>query len=259
MSKTESYVRDGFYISEDSILPEQITEDAVKGMDLVRKGEYDTGQAPNPSPWSPGDNPKALCKIEMPQRANSAIMELIKYPKLGNWVADVVGASWIQVWWVQLLYKPPTSLDAETVNIGWHQDRQYWGAWEENSELFTAWVAVSDVCLDAGPMRFIQGSHTWGNLDAGDFFGQNLDDLRHTIEIPKGVEWLEKPAVVRPGGVSCHNLHTLHGSGPNTSSNPRRSFAVHLRTEKSAPKDDLREGLTEYIDDLSVCPVIFDA
>ena len=257
MNKTEFYLRDGFYISDDSVLPRQITDEAVKGMDLVRKGEYDTGQAPNPSPWNPGDDPNSLCKIEMPQRANRHIMELIKHPKLGQWIADVVGASWLQVWWVQLLYKPPVSENAEIVNIGWHQDRQYWSAWEENSELFTAWVSLSDVSLDAGPMRFVKGSHIWGNLDSGDFFGRNLDDLRENIEIPEECEWIEKPAVLGPGGVSCHDFRTLHGSGPNTTSYPRRSFALHMRTNKSAPRDELREGLTEYIDDFSICPVIF--
>ena len=63
MNKTELYLRDGFYISEDSVLPQHITEEGVKGMDLVRKGEYDTGHTPNPSPWNPGDDPNALCKI----------------------------------------------------------------------------------------------------------------------------------------------------------------------------------------------------
>ena len=257
MNKNISYTRDGFFMSEDSILPRKITEDAIEGMDLVRNGEYDTGMTPNPSPWNPGDDPNVLCKIEMPQRASSSIMKLIEHPVLGRWVADVVGASWIQVWWVQLLYKPPVSEGAEILNIGWHQDRQYWSAWEEESELFTAWVALSDVNVNSGPMRFIRGSHNWGNLDAGDFFGQDLNDLRENIEIPEGAHWIEEPAILKPGGVSCHDRRTLHGSGPNTSSDSRRSFAVHMRTENSEPKGNLREGLTEYIDDYSICPVIF--
>ena len=37
----------------------------------------------------------------------------------------------------------------------------------------------------------------------------------------------------------------------------RRSFAIHLRTEKSRPVDGKRQGLTARIDDYSHCPVIY--
>ena len=76
----------------------------------------------------------------------------------------------VQVWWVQLLYKPVSRPEATVqTNVGWHQDRQLWSTWEEGSELFTAWVAVSDVTEDACPMRFVRGFHNWGLLNQGDF------------------------------------------------------------------------------------------
>ena len=34
-------------------------------------------------------------------------------------------------------------------NIGWHQDRTYWQEWDDGSELFTAWIALSDVTAEA--------------------------------------------------------------------------------------------------------------
>jgi hypothetical protein len=36
---------------------------------------------------------------------------------------------------------------------------------------------------------------------------------------------------------------------------PRRSFAIHMRTNRSRPVGDRRSGLTAYIDDLEICPV----
>ena len=63
----------------------------------------------------------------------------MSHPDLGRWAARVTGASMVQVWWTQLLYKPPQPAEGEAeLNIGWHQDRHYWRAWEEGSELFTA-------------------------------------------------------------------------------------------------------------------------
>ena len=54
----------------------------------------------------------------------------------------------------------------------------------EGSELFTAWVALSDVTAEAGPMRFVRGSHGWGLLDDGGFYRQDLDDQRDAIPVP---------------------------------------------------------------------------
>ncbi len=249
-----AYRRDGFYIHAAALWPLDAVDRAVAGMDAVRRGEYDTGVPPRPSAWQPGDDPTRLCKIEKPQIANRAIMDLIKHPALGALAAQVCGAEWVQVWWVQLLYKPPGSGDA---NVGWHQDRNYWGAWEEGSELFTAWIALSEVGSADGPMRFVRGSHQWGLLPGSDFFGQDLAQQKRELVAQANGEWVEVAATLPKGGVSFHHCLTLHGSGPNSSTRPRRSLAVHLRTERSRPVGDKREGLTAFIDDPTHCPVVF--
>lgn len=249
-----AYRRDGFYIHAAALWPLAAVDRAVAGMDAVRRGEYDTGVPPRPSAWQPGDDPQRLCKIEKPQIANRAIMDLIKHPALGALAAQVCGAEWVQVWWVQLLYKPPGSGD---VNVGWHQDRNYWGAWEAGSELFTAWIALSEVRSADGPMRFVRGSHQWGLLPGSDFFGQDLAQQKRELVAQANGEWVEVAATLPKGGVSFHHCLTLHGSGPNYSAGPRRSLAVHLRTERSRPVGDKREGLTAFIDDPTHCPVVF--
>ncbi len=254
----QSYQQDGFYICTQPLIPRDLVERAVAGMDAVRAGEYDTGIPPRPSRWNPGDDPNALCKIEKPQIASRAIMELVSHPALGEKAAEVTGASAVQVWWVQLLYKPPSAPGQQPrTNIGWHQDYNYWGAWEEESELFTAWVALSDVTPETGPMNFVAGSHRWGLSAESDFASQEYEALRETIRNAHGQEWREVPAILPPGAASFHQKLTFHGSGPNLSSQPRRSFAVHMRTEKSRPKGDLRQGLTAFIDDPTHCPIIY--
>jgi hypothetical protein len=254
-----AYEADGFYIQNSPIIPHEVVEAAVIGMDEVRNGRYETGTPPQPSYWQPGDDPNAkLGKIEMPQIANRAIWELVSHPALGEIAAEVTGARAVQVWWVQLLYKPPAQPGAPAAtNVGWHQDRHYWKTWDDESELFTAWVAVSDVTAAAGPMSFVRGSHRWGKGDKSDFYGQDLAALKGEIQGTTGEDWEEVTAILPPGGVSFHHSLTYHGSGPNLSGAPRRSFAIHLRTDKSAPLNGVREGLSQFIDNLDYCPVIY--
>ena len=166
--------RMGSIFFPEPVIDSTVIQRAIEGMDAVRAGEYDTGTAPRPSAWNPGDDPKKLCKIEMSQMANHAIMELVSQPSIGKLAAEFTGAEMVQVWWVQLLYKPPADpYGISPTNIGWHQDRHYWQAWEEGSELLTAWVALSDVTSETGPMKFVRGSHKWGLLDHSDFYGQD--------------------------------------------------------------------------------------
>jgi hypothetical protein len=250
----ESFEKDGYYISPQAVVPLDVVERASAGMDALRRGEYETGIPPQPSFWNPGDDLNKLCKIEMPQISNRAIMELVSHPAIGKLAAELTGAKWVQLWWVQLLHKPSaTATGAAT--IGWHQDFNYWRpTWEDGSQLFTAWVALTDVTAEAGPMRFVRGSQRWGLLDQSDFFA---DIDKQTMTTPDGEKWEEVSAIMSPGGVSFHDKLVFHGSGPNVSGAPRRSFAIHMRTEKSAPRDGQRVGLTQFIDNYDFCPVIY--
>jgi len=153
----EHYERNGFYIHTTSVLPPELLERAARGIDDVREGIYDMGEEPLERRWTPGDELQALCKIEQPQRVNRALYEALCSPLLGQLAAEVTGAKMVQVWWLQLLYKPSTPdvpVVGGTTNVGWHQDQASWQVWDEGSELFTAWLALSDVTPDAGPMVF---------------------------------------------------------------------------------------------------------
>jgi Phytanoyl-CoA dioxygenase (PhyH) len=248
----ESFVRDGYFLVREPVIPAELVARAIDGQELLRRGGNDTGR---PAHGAHGDPSRTdtLTKIEQPQFGSRAIRELVSHPALGEWALKVTGAAWVQAWWVQLLVKP-SGADLKA-NVGWHQDRHYWNIWEEGSELLTAWVALTDVEEDCGPMRFLRGSNHWGFLNQGDFFGQDLEALRGQIALPDGAVWEEVSGALPSGGVSFHDCLTFHGSGANVSGRPRRSFAVHLRTSNSRPRGDAREGLAAFIDDEALCPV----
>ncbi len=237
------------------VFEKRLIERAIKHQDLVISGNYETGIAPR-SPFEPvASEPGKIIKMDSSHRADFTIRQFVSHPGLGRWAAAITGAQWVQIWAVQLLVKP--GLGADEGKVGWHQDRNYWGAWEEESELFTAWVALTDVVDDCGPMIYINGSHKWGFLDQGNFFDTTHGSFQDTINAPANSTNEAVPALLKAGQVAFHHKLTFHGSYPNTSGHPRRSFAIHMRTEKSWPKQDQESVFTADLDDHELNPVIF--
>ena len=252
----EQYENDGFLIHPQSVLAPDLVERAARGLDAVRDGVYETGEAPDERFWNPGDDPHALCKLEQPQLCNYALREAIASSELGRVAGEITGASRVQVWWVQLLYKPGAPAATErNSKVGWHQDKFYWDAWEEGSGLLTAWLALSDVTPESGPMIFVPGSQSWGLDEGGNFFSQNQGELRAKIKIPAGQSWREVPDILPAGGVSFHHQLVFHGSHDNTSNQPRRSLAIHLCLDDAKVKPATWAG--RYLDRPEICPTIF--
>ena len=108
-------------------------------------------------------------------------------------------------------------------------------------------------------MVFIKGSQKLGKvINSGDFFSHNNDDLKKKIQMEASCTWEEVPATLPAGGFSLHHRYTLHGSYENISSQARRSFALHLRTNKSKP-NEITSPYTkpENLNNQRICPVIY--
>jgi hypothetical protein len=224
--------------------------------DRIIAGEYATGVQPHAVSWKPGDDPSMLVKIDQPQRADHRLSDVLVASGIGSFAAALFGAEQVQVWAVQLLHKPPKTASGSLAAVGWHQDDDYWHDWWDG-EVFTCWLALSDVRAESGPMNFVPGSHRWGFLQSGNFFSPFLDDVRSGMPVPDGEEWREVPAILGPGQASFHHRRTVHGSGVNTSDSPRRSLAVHLRTEKSTPRNLAPDGYTDDLADPRICPTLY--
>lgn len=248
----KKYWQDGFYVSPQAVVPAAVVKRAAAGAEEVKLGRFLTGVAPQ-NEFS--YDPAALCKINNAHMADTALYELVTHPDLGRWIARGVGAEWVQVFATQLLVKP--AVDGDGGNVGWHQDRQYWGYWEGEDGLLTAWIALRDVGPASGPLCFVAGSHRWGFLAAGDFFSTDQKQLRQTIKVPKGQSWREVSAPMAAGGASLHHCLTFHGSGPNTSGVPRLSIAVHMRTEAARPVAGATDYWVSHLDEAEYCPVIY--
>ncbi|MEO6876302.1 MAG: phytanoyl-CoA dioxygenase family protein [Opitutaceae bacterium] len=242
------FERDGFFIAP-SVIPSELLARVRQRIDVVYAGDYETGIPPAGGAKINREPPTKLVKIDNAHRSDRTILELVSHPAIGRWAAALTGGKFVQVFATQLLIKPPGGQGG--VNVGWHQDQEYWdGALQ--GEIFTAWVAISDVTAASGPMRFVRGSNHWGLLKAGDFFSDQLDALKQRIQAKSGTHaWQEVAAILPPGGVSFHHRLTVHGSGENHAASPRVSFAIHLRTEKSALRDGVKWQDAGYLNDFN--------
>ncbi|MGH1480384.1 MAG: phytanoyl-CoA dioxygenase family protein [Geminicoccales bacterium] len=127
-------------------------------------------------------------------------------------------------WSVELFIKESGS----EKTVSWHQDITYWGMGETDDEV-TAWVALSDVSVKAGCMRFIPGSHKSGIVAHHDTFADdNL--LSRGQEIGNVDESKAVFGALWPGEVSLHHGRCFHASGPNRSMDRRIGLAIRYVT-----------------------------
>lgn len=98
----------------------------------------------------------------------------------------------------------------------WHQDLAYYGTAGAMNML----VYLDDAPIEAGPIRFIDGSHLLG-LRPHDrhakAYLREVDESR-IVEVP-----------ALRGDIVCSDILTIHGSRPNLSGNPRRAVRVGYR------------------------------
>ncbi|MFK7732158.1 MAG: phytanoyl-CoA dioxygenase family protein [Pseudomonadales bacterium] len=151
------------------------------------------------------------------------LAEIAKTERILDIVETLLGPD-LMVWSVELFIKEAKS--AHTVS--WHQDLTYWGMGETDDEV-TAWVALSDVSIEAGCMRFMPGSHLGALVEHQDTFSEsNL--LSRGQEIP-GVD--DSQAIygpLQPGEMSLHHGRCYHSSGQNQSDDRRIGVAIRYVT-----------------------------
>jgi ectoine hydroxylase-related dioxygenase (phytanoyl-CoA dioxygenase family) len=223
------YEANGYYVSRDGVVPEALLESAQEGARRFYRGErdavlpFDTGF----SDWRPadGDGPRNNEFVSLQKRELRA---LALHPLLGAIAARLTRSATIRLLDDQLIYKPSDAGNVSRTITGWHADRAYWATCSSD-RMITAWIPFHPVAIDRGPLVVMAGSHRWPDLQDVRYFNhQNLRDLEERMRA-RGREVRVVPMTLRLGQVSFHHAWTIHGSYPNTSGQPRLSFAVHLQ------------------------------
>jgi ectoine hydroxylase-related dioxygenase (phytanoyl-CoA dioxygenase family) len=154
------------------------------------------------------------------------VYQVATAPRLLDPVAAILGPD-LLLWSAEFFIK-----GARTDKIvSWHQDLTYWGLGETDDEI-TAWLALSEVNVESGCMRFLPGSQQQRILPHRDTFDKgNL--LSRGQEV--AVEVDERQAVnveLHPGQVSLHHGRIFHASGPNQSEHDRIGLVFRFLTPR---------------------------
>jgi ectoine hydroxylase-related dioxygenase (phytanoyl-CoA dioxygenase family) len=152
------------------------------------------------------------------------VCQVATAPRLLDAVESILGPD-LLLWSAEFFIKGAHSDKIVT----WHQDLTYWGLGETDDEI-TAWVALSEVNVESGCMRFLPGSQRQPILPHRDTFDtSNLLSRGQQV----AVEVDEKHAVdveLHPGQMSLHHGRMFHASGPNRSDHDRIGLVFRFLT-----------------------------
>lgn len=266
------YQEHGYYLSKPFYTAQEI-DSALAGSERFYACDFDEPDLPQLEPFRPKSRPgDGLRKNDYASFFNKGLGNLVRNPLLGAIAARLTGAPSIRLWHDQLLYKPVESSDRKA-NVGWHTDRGYWKTCTSPGML-TAWIPFHDCDETMGTITMIDSSHVWpDNTDGLDFFSNDLEGLESKFNTG-GRPVVKVPMNLKKGQVSFHNCLTIHGSGPNHGTSPRRSIAVHLQDAANRyqvyrhPNGDLarhanddlvrkdENGLPDYTDP-NICPTLY--
>ena len=246
--------KDGFCFLP-SVFSEQETQSSVQGLWRVINGEYNSGRKPESRFWDPGDDPHSIIKIDKPHLSDSSVWKLITNKKLGQLLAGATKATYIQIWHSQVVWKPRSK--DQKGNAGWHRDSQYWPFWSKEG-LYTAWIALTDVSINSGPVRFLRGSNLWETVQGMDFFDQDIASQEKILNKLKKEQNIVC-ATLRAGEISIHSSQTYHSSLGNLENKPRIGMVVHFRTDKSkrVKVQGSNKHYLDQIEDTEIAPIIY--
>ncbi len=215
----ERYSEDGFVFPLDVVEPD---EARMLRADLE---EAETELA--------NDSERLALLRSYPDRVLPSFDKLIRHPSLIEAVSKILGPD-LLVWSAGLFIKEANSPKI----VSWHQDLTYWGL--DDAEETTCWVALSDVSVASGAMKFVPGSHLQSAVDHIDTFDEN-NLLTRGQEVAVDVDEADAVAIeLRPGQASMHHGHLFHASGPNTTDDRRIGAAIRYIKASMKQQDGTR-------------------
>lgn len=171
--------------------------------------------------------------------------ELVRNSKILDAVEAIIGPN-ILCWNSNFFIKEPKDGNF----VSWHQDATYWGL-EPHDQIVTAWLALSDVPLESGAMKFLAGSHCEGLSAHNDTFDEkNLLTRGQEMEVEVD-ESKAADVVLKAGEFSLHHVLLAHGSHPNTTDDRRIGLAIRyipttVRQTKIRDVAALVRGIDEF-------------
>jgi phytanoyl-CoA dioxygenase PhyH len=226
-----AFYREHGYFITPKVLPEELLDDALYGVERYYSGERDT-----PLPISGGfldwrpEHGERLRINDYVSLQNEELKALVRRPLLGAIAARLCGVPTVRLFHDQLIGKPVATGEAAPV-IGWHVDRAYWRTCSSSqSHMLTAWIPLVDCTPEMGPLEVIDRSHGWtANEWMRTFNDPDLDALERKIVADGGGEVRKVRFALERGQVSFHHGGMIHGSRENRGERMRIALTVHFQ------------------------------
>jgi ectoine hydroxylase-related dioxygenase (phytanoyl-CoA dioxygenase family) len=219
----------GWVVVEDVYSPnkiDRIAQLAVAVSDTELKEEDADSYAVDRA----ADGTIAPRKINQPFLKESAFQSFVLDQRLSGLIEGLIGVKPLLMT-DQIFMKPPNFGSAKP----YHQDNFYFKC-QPADHVITAWIAMDDVDMTNGCLRYIDGSHK------GPVLPHEMPDPDEPYNLVPPPELIdlsrEALAIVNKGGVVFHHCKTLHTSHRNTSNRWRRGYATHWASAQTTSKTD---------------------
>lgn len=166
-------------------------------------------------------SPHAVWEGQKDTSISDGFMAICTRPEILDAVEDVIGHD-IILWASRVFCKP-----AQTgFEIPWHQDGN--SGWPIRPLASIAvWIAVDDVTLENGCMRYLPGSHKLGAVQHG--FSERNDLAVSVFAEPGQFDASNaRDHVLESGQFSIHHMFLIHSSPPNRSGRRRAGFGIRF-------------------------------
>jgi len=153
-----------------------------------------------------------LRKVQWPSLIHPAFEEIRNSAKFPTLLEPLIGTS-LKQYINQINFKMPGG----DIHFPWHQDIRPTPAFRDQVNNYVQTIIVVDEATVAnGCLHVVPGSHKLGNLKVTRYAKREVEDQ---VDVSSAV-----PCEAMPGDVVMFTSYTVHGSSPNTTDKPRRSY-----------------------------------
>jgi phytanoyl-CoA hydroxylase len=152
---------------------------------------------------------------------DASFTRLLVDPRIVDRVADLIGPN-VQLHHTKMFIKPPE----RGAPFPMHQDYPFFP--HDRHTMLAAIVHFDDAPEEKGCLRVVPGSHRLGPLPHDPEGGWHLPFERYPLESAV-------PVPARAGDVLIFSYLTIHGSGLNTTDEPRTTLLIQMRDPLDPP------------------------
>jgi len=216
--EVETYRRDGL-VHPEYRLPPDLLSQMQSALNELLNATRGTPQESIICPHVPDLN-------GLPRFITEKWLTLCTLPAIVDRVVSVLGPD-IILWGSQVFCKPAgTGLE-----VPWHQDGEYWPI--QPLATCSAWIALDNVDIENGAMRYIPGSHSARRLFPH-YRSERTDlALNEVLAADQVDESKTRFDILQAGELSLHDVYLVHGSAPNRSSRRRAGFVARYMPANS--------------------------